>query len=393
MTYGLTSLVVVSAVLVVYNFGRPGQATPPDLATLFARWDGQEYRRIVENGYSFRRDTGSSVAFFPLFPSLALVPALAGLGAEWGLVAVANLAAAAAFAAAAAYFSRRWPSGDRAGQWALVALGLLPHTYFFRMAYSESLFLLLTIVVLYGLEAGWNRLGLALLVGLATAARPVGIALAIPYLVQVWQTAPSARTGLLRVLALAPLTVWGLASFMLYLAWQFGDPLAFAYSQLQWRYRPGLPPVPSDPWSHKLLALLTLEPFWVNFLPSSPWNWRREDPDAARLGPLFSAYLANPVVFGATCLLVAFGVKKRWLTTSETLTATLLLLIPYLTRSYDILMASGARFAVVVFPVYLVIGRLLACWPRRLAQALLGLSTLFLFIYTIKFAACHRYTY
>src|SRR5262245_31802681 len=81
-----TTLPVVVAVLVVWSFGRPTREAPvpPDLATLFTRWDGQEYRKVVESGYHFERGhLGTTVAFFPALPLLAYLLTLTGLTAEW----------------------------------------------------------------------------------------------------------------------------------------------------------------------------------------------------------------------------------------------------------------------------------------------------------------------
>jgi len=46
-----------------------------------------------------------------------------------------------------------------------LALGLFPTTFFFRAAYSEALFLLLIVLVLYGLERAWPYLLIALIIG------------------------------------------------------------------------------------------------------------------------------------------------------------------------------------------------------------------------------------
>lgn len=78
----------------------------------------------------------------------------------------------------ARYVRVRWPEAT-AGQRGLVMaiFGLWPLGLFFRMPYAESLFVCGTLVVLYGMVCGWPLLVLALLTGLMTAVRPLGVAL------------------------------------------------------------------------------------------------------------------------------------------------------------------------------------------------------------------------
>ena len=64
----------------------------------------------------------------------------------------------------------------------------------------------------------------------------------------------------------------------------------------------------------------------------------------------------------------------------------MLLLIPYLTRAYEMNMASSARFAAVVFPVYVVIGEGLARLPPIVSTALLAISAFFLGAFSALFA-------
>jgi hypothetical protein len=60
---------------------------------------------------------------------------------------------------------------------------------------------------------------------------------------------------------------------------------------------------------------------------------------------------------------VLLGWRKRWLNAYEISLSAGLLLIPYVTRGYDFGMCSQGRFAAVCFPMYLVMGRLLAAMP------------------------------
>jgi hypothetical protein len=68
-----------------------------------------------------------------------------------------------------------------------------------------------------------------------------------------------------------------------------------------------------------------------------------------------------------------------------------LLLIPYLLRAHEMCMTGMGRFAAVVFPVYIVMGRLLAKLPWPVSAGILALCAFFLGAYSALFAAWYRF--
>jgi hypothetical protein len=162
-----------------------------------------------------------------------------------------------------------------------------------------------------------------------------------------------------------PLSCWGLIAYAAYLGTAFGDPLAFSSAQDNWRYRAEIP------FSQKILAVITFEPLWSVYDPSGPAYWGRFD---RSLIPPFSLMAANPVYFLATVGLVAVGRWRRWLSVEEFVVALSLLLIPYASRGYYSCMLGQGRYTMVVFPVYLVLGQILARLPRPVSGALLALA-------------------
>jgi hypothetical protein len=163
---------------------------------------------------------------------------------------------------------------------------------------------------------------------------------------------------------------------------RFGDPGAFARTQDNWRLRQ------TKCTSGKLVALATAEPIVSVYQPDSRGYWRRLAPPQSAL---LSLAFANPIYFVGTALLVGYGAWRRWLNASELLLSVGLLLIPYLTRSYEMCMVSHGRFAAVVFPVYLVLGRILAALPLAMSMALLALSGALLGMYSAMFAAGYAF--
>jgi hypothetical protein len=349
-----------------------------DLVASFANWDGQWYSRVARDGYFYNPNASSSVAFFPAFPLVGRFLVWAtGMDYDLALTLAANLCFFLALALFGDYLRQRPDMPSELAPYASLALALFPVGFFFRMAYSESLFLLLAILTLYGLVRQWPVLAVATFVGLATAARPVGAALIPPLLLAGWRRYASPRRRLAVLALAAPLCVWGLAAYMIYQYVYFGDALAFVKTQVHWRFRE-----PSSR-AEQLLATATLEPLWAVYDESSPAYWRRHDHD---LGPVFSLHFANSIYFTGVAALVGYGAWRRWLSAAEMLFAAGVLLIPYLSMGYEGCLHSHARYATVAFPVYLVLGRLLAALPWPYAAMVLTLSGFLLGTYAALFA-------
>jgi Gpi18-like mannosyltransferase len=344
-------------------------------------YDALHYKSICLSGYRYDPSQRSEVAFFPVYPLLARgVLAIADCRAEWALLIVAHLALAGAFIGLHAYTRQRYTAegAPTLSRNVLLAFGLVPTTFFFRMAYSESVFLAASIGTLLAIQRRLPLLWVALLSGLTTATRPVGIAFLPVFLWHCWQRSANWRNFLAHALYLAPLACWGLLAYMAYQYAAFGDPLAFAKTQQYWKAHA------SASLEEKAWALLILEPVWNMFLPSSERYWASGEWHQA---PLFSLIAANPIYFVLTALLIGLGAIKRWLNGCEILLGVGLLLIPYLTRGYDNSMLSTGRFAAAVLPAYLVLGQLLTRAPSGVSALFAAISGFMLGAYSALFAA------
>jgi hypothetical protein len=255
----------------------------------------------------------------------------------------------------------------------------MPATLFFRMAYPESLLLLLSILALFAMARKWPSALVALIVGLGTATRPVGIGLLAPFFLYLRDRSRTRRDFVFSSLCLLPVACSGIIAYMLFQALQFGDPLGFAKTQSHW----GLSPYD---YHKKLLALLTGEPLWAPYVPGSPSYWRADDTIYPAM-PFFSWVAVNPLYFLFSTALIMIGACKRWLSSYEAILGLAFLLIPYSTRAYEMSMASHARFSAAVFPVYLVLGNILARLPATVAMSLLGISAFYLGAFSALFAA------
>lgn len=144
---------------------------------------GHRYVEIAKYGYQ-----NDDFAYFPLFPLFGRAVSFAtGLEAKNALLIVSNVAFAAVFVALRFYAQARFPDeAEQNRDYILLAFGLWPATLFFRMAYPEPLFVLLAVGTLSSIERHQPPWASAAIAGLASAARPVGIALALPVAMCAW---------------------------------------------------------------------------------------------------------------------------------------------------------------------------------------------------------------
>jgi hypothetical protein len=349
-----------------------------------AYWaDASWYRRIVADGYSYSPDRRSNVAYFPLYPLLGqAVRSLTGLSVELSLLVVSNAALFLCFLLLRIAAQVGSESSPSEAAWVLLTFGLYPVTFFFHLPYSEPAFFALTLLAFLGMRRDWSPVWVAAVIGLATATRPVGVALIPPFLLHLWFTRTSLRGFLGRSLLLSPVCLWGLLAYMAFLWVRFDDPLAFAHTQEHWHL------VPKAPLEDRLLSLLALEPFWGYIDPESPFHWSHH-----RHGDLgiFSAAVMDRAAVVAWAFLTWLGWKKRWLRPEEVLLSVCLVGMAYFLRGYEMAFFSMGRFTTVAFPIYLVAGRILAAAPLTVSVSLLCISGFFLAAYTALFAAGYTF--
>lgn len=390
---GLTAYLLTSALVWLgVTFGRDfvlhdgDRANPsrPDLLTACSRFDALHYAAIIEKGYSYDPLNRSDVAFFPAYPITARVAvALTGWNTRLSLMATSNLMLLAMFVVFSAYLRSRYPEDTSGNRFLVLGIfGLWPAGFFFRMGYSESTFLFFTLLVLYGMVRRWPLLVVILLCGIVTAARPVGLAVTAAL---VWHIFSDANRGpvprrLLLAMICSVGASWGLLAYMTYQYYKFNTPLAFAQTQEHWS---SMPPRESG-LGCKLESLLSWEPLWGGYTSDSIRSWKRFD---SHVNPFFSMFFWNPIFFVAALALILVGTAKSWLTGSEIVLSLGLLGIPYVTRAYEMNMASHARFAAIVVPAYLVLGRILRAQPEWLTWAAFGILSVMLMTWSALFSA------
>ena len=267
IAWRLASALLAWVVILKVPLASPAQTTmferPSAFWDQFTRYDAGWYYQIARYGYWFVPGGPSAgigkpgkIAYFPLYPFLGgYVGRLFGSGAPavyTGLILVSW----AAFAAAMVVLYRlaRLDVDDGRAMRAVMLAAAFPFSFFFGMAYTESLFLLLTLVAFYLFRTRrWIEGGIA--GALTTATRVNGI-LMMPSLAWIaWRTtAPRER---LRAAVGVALVGAGVAAYSVYAYHLSGNPFEWAASISRWNYHPG-----RAPWTApmELVAKLASDP-------------------------------------------------------------------------------------------------------------------------------------
>jgi hypothetical protein len=309
---------------------RAGLSFPVDV---LSTWDGTHYGAIARNGYLTE---GAEVRRFQFFPLLPAISRLLG-GAEHAVLAgilLNQLCLLVNILLIGTLVEDGRPAqlSREPGFWMLVT----PVGFFFSVYYSESLFLLFSLLLVISYRR--DRIVWACLAGvLAGLTRPTAVclpALFLPDLVG----RPRRGEPWMGTLACAAAPLAGVGLYAAYVGWRIGDPLAYVHlHQIWWQ---GAWAVPFQ----SLLSDLRLFPIdlisgylrpadqWVRLASSVSilaliaWGWRKVD-------PAFLTYLVAAMVF-------IHSKGDPWAH------------------------AASARYELVLFPVFLLLGQLMAGRPR-----------------------------
>jgi hypothetical protein len=153
------------------------------LISVWAHWDGQWYMKIAENGYKIMGNELDKfgVAFFPLYPIVMSILLLVIKNPHIAGLIVSYLASF--FALLFLYRLLREEFGSKISERTIFYYLIFPSAMFLSAVYSESLFLLLTVLVFYfARKKLWLYAGL---VGvLASLTKLIGVIVFIPLLIE-----------------------------------------------------------------------------------------------------------------------------------------------------------------------------------------------------------------
>ena len=263
----------------------------------FARHDSGWYYQIARNGFHYTPGGRDSIAFFPVYPLLMRYVGrafgrspgdlyLGGIVVSWTAWVVSSVAL---------YYLARLDLPRRRAEHAVLLATIFPFAFFFGMVYTESTYLMFTVLTFYFFRTRkWMTGGI--LGAFATASRVNGIFM-LPALAWIaWRGGE--RTPRDRALAAAGLLLvtFGIGAYSLYV-YQLTDipggsrnPFEWAAAIQRWGYYPG-----GSPWAapFQLLQRLATHPYGylagdamapydtlnglagIAFLAAVPFVWRR----------------------------------------------------------------------------------------------------------------------
>jgi hypothetical protein len=347
-------------------------------------WDGLWYRLIADDGY-----TGwtAKAAFWPLFPwTMRGTHTVLGISYETAGYLIANLSFIVALVLL--YRLLIMDFDKRIAAASLWAIALFPTALFFNVVYTESLFLALVVGSL--LAARVQRWWLAGLIGvLAALTRSYGMFLVLPLAVLFWQQyGDTVRRQPARLLAVG-LPVLG----PLFFSWRLHESgmawLEWKNTQSDWnRYS-------AMPWETLRWAFMEHSPKNVSLGfregDGANWNWLHrlfEDPGWNLItDKAWRLSVANSDTLELVCTLLFIAlalVVLKVLPLYQTVYLLPGLIVPLFQPSSVHTLMSMPRFGLTLFPLFAVIGYLVA--NRRIAPVLAVGSAVLLVLLTVQFS-------
>lgn len=209
--------------------GSPVWSPPlPPILGIFAHWDAQWYYKVAVHGY-FRHE---AYVFMPLYPML--IHALHFVRVPYMLSGV--LLSWAADLLALILLARLWiaEGGEELAHRSIWLLLTFPAAFFLLTAYTESLYLLLSVACFLALRQGRYPLA-AVFAALGAVERTNGFFLLIPLLAYAWEASGRRFDRVFwRRAAWGVLPLLALGAYALYSHTSIGEPLAFLTMQSNW---------------------------------------------------------------------------------------------------------------------------------------------------------------
>jgi len=328
----------------------------------WVQWDAQWFIATAEHGYPYKLFSDraySTTAFFPLYPLLIRLVSLTGLSLDAAALLIPNVA----FLGALYYLYRlvRLDYPAAVATRALWLLALFPTAIVFFIPYTESLYVLLAVLTLWHLRRRqWLAAGIAGALGALT--RQSGIVLALPYLVE-WYASVNGRWSMVdgktlskenvsdtqflhrpstidhRLRTLAPVALMPLAvAAHLALLWRLtGSPTAFLAVQRAWHRHLDWP--------------------WAG-ITATVQRWNLPDNTGHQVHIVVE--LATLALF---LPLLVVGLRHAPIRPSYTVYAAAVwlaaLISPAIADNYWLPIMSSSRFALSVFPSFIVLALLL----------------------------------
>ena len=346
-------------------------------------WDGLWYRLVAIEGYDSSHK--ANAAFWPLYPwSMRILSNLTGMTEDVAGYLIANLCFIVALVLLYRLVALDFDLGvARVTLW---AIALFPTSLFFSSVYTESPFLMLAVGSLYAARRGnWWMAGL---VGaLAAMTRSYGVFLVFPLGVLFLQERGFYIRRLIPTGIATALPLLGPAIFSWHLERMWGDWLAWKNVQEQWNR------FSAQPWETMRYAFSqSPEGRKIGIQDGADWSWMRElanNPNWDTVtNEAWRKLVANSDTLELACTLLFFGLALIGIWKLPFYQSVYLLpglIVPLFQPSSVHVLMSMPRFGLTLFPLFVVVGILLA-GKRAISIPLALLSTVGLILLTIQFS-------
>lgn len=335
-----------------------GNAFAGNFAT-WHRFDAGFYIKIAAYGYVTPDPVHREANFFPLFPmAMSFVGHLVALvyphdPFNIGGIIVSWLSFAAACVVLYRLVRDRFDEATALGS--VLLLATFPFGFYFGIAYSEALYVLVTLLAFLGIERrNWALAAIGAM--LAGACRPPGLivggCVVVAYGLDWWQS----RHGWRRDVFWLLLTPAGTLAYLLFCWVALGNPLAYKVASQQG-------------WHASKLNAGNIQAAWhlfVGFSGPADYNVR-----------LYRIYFLLVMLF-----LLAMVLVWRWLGPVYVLYSVPSIIAPVITLPHP---TSLGRYLSVVFPVFIVAAMLVSKHPPLRYALVLGCAV-FLSLFALMFA-------
>lgn len=327
----------------------------------FARYDTGHFETIAWSGYAPAPGGRSNIAYFPVYPMLMRMVGrifgrhhatfyLSGIGISWACFILAMVAL---------YYLARLDLPRHRAERAVLLTMIFPFAFFFGVAYSESTFLLFTVLAFYGFRTRrWVAGGLCGAV--ATATRVPGIMMLPALAWMAWQYGQPTRRDRIGAAAGLALAASGFGAYCLYIYQLTGHPFEWAATLQRWGYHPG-----GSPW----LSPLRL----VRALVTHPYLYLATDPMAV-----------YDTLYGVTGILFVAAIPFIWRRFGAGYGLFMLLNL-WLPLSSGVFEGVG-RYCSVLFPCFIWLATIRS---RSVATALIVVFALFYTLGLALFTTIH----
>lgn len=322
------------------------------------RWDSAFYMEISHHGYIYKPGKQCNVAFYPLYPLLIrLFSDITGIKVSFSGIILSNI-----FLLLSLYFLYRlalFDSSKEASFLTILYISIFPTALFFITIYTESLFLLLTVLFFFFLRK--KQYLWVFIVGILTGlTRANGVLLIIPAVYICIKNKLYMKSELHKLLLLITGPLLGVGTFLIYLGIKFNNPVLSFTIQ--------------DNFDRSFRF------FPINIIESIQFSLK-----AIKLTS-FTA-LAFDVWFIILFIFITILTYKKM--RKEYLTYSVVSLFLFSSTYVDVpaaqkLLFSGTRYLVVLFPVFIALGKLGA--NNKIVNAfIIILFSNFLLLYTALF--------